>query len=179
MTGGVLKSEKIYSGRTVDLRVDDVTLPNGHRTRLEVIHHPGASAVVPILADGRVVLIRQYRHAVGGELLEVPAGKLSPGEDPAACAARELEEEAGYRAGTLERLTTIVTTPGFTDERIHLFIGKNLERTSQKLDADEVLNVVVMSLDTAIEKILSGEIADAKSICALTYVYLKQKDRHA
>lgn len=174
-----MKSERIYQGKIVDLWLDEVTLPNGHTTRLEVIHHPGASAVVPFLPDGRIVLIRQFRHAVGGTIFEVPAGKLTAGEDPAVCAARELEEETGYRAGTLERLTTILTTPGFTNERIHLFVARDLQAAEQRLDADEVLNVVTMTLNEAIEKYLSGEIIDAKSICALTHVYISQKDRHA
>jgi ADP-ribose pyrophosphatase len=144
---------------------------------MEVIHHPGASAIVPMLTDGRVILIRQFRHAVGGMILEVPAGKLDASEDPEVCASRELEEETGYRARTLERLTTIVTTPGFTDERIHLFIGRDLEPSTQRLDPDEVLDVVKMPLEEAVGKILSGEIIDAKSICALTVAYIMQRDR--
>src|SRR5207237_10407259 len=104
-----------FKGRGVTLDIDIVTLPNGATIELEMIHHPGAAAVVPMKEDGTVILIRQYRHAAGGYIYEIPAGKLHPGEDPKLCAARELQEEIGYRADSLELVTSILTTPGFTD----------------------------------------------------------------
>ena len=110
------------------LDVDTVTLPNGATVELEMIHHPGASAVVPMKDDGTVILIRQYRHAAGGYIFEIPAGKLHPGEDPKLCAARELQEEIGYRAASLELLVSVLTTPGFTDEVIHIYIGTGLTK---------------------------------------------------
>ena len=111
----------VYSGEWMEVVTEEVQLPNGHRVALDIVRHPGASAVVPFVSDEDVLLIRQYRYATGGYLYEVPAGKLDAGEAPEVCAARELEEEAGQRAGRLEKLGSIWTTPCFTDERIHLF----------------------------------------------------------
>ncbi|MEK7280047.1 MAG: NUDIX hydrolase, partial [Nitrospirota bacterium] len=108
-----LSKKNIYKGRIVDLNIEQVKLPNGKHIELEVIHHPGASAIVPLRDNGQVVLIKQFRYAAGGFIYEIPAGRLNKGEDPAACAARELEEEIGYKAGRLEKLITILTTPGF------------------------------------------------------------------
>src|SRR5438094_9733408 len=108
-------SRRMFKGRVVTLDIDTVTLPNGATIELEMIHHPGAAAVVPMKEDGTVILIRQYRHAAGGYIYEIPAGKLHPGEDPKLCAARELQEEIGYLAASLELLTSVLTTPGFTD----------------------------------------------------------------
>ncbi len=167
----LLSSEQIYSGKVLKLNLDTVVLPNGRTTKLEILRHPGASAVVPLKDDGRVVLIRQLRHAVGGFIYEIPAGKLDPQEDPRDCAARELEEEIGYRAGSLELLTSIWTAPGFTDEVIHIFQGTNLQQGKQNLDQDEVLEIVEWSLDEAMAKIQDGTIRDAKTIIGLQLVY--------
>jgi ADP-ribose diphosphatase len=165
--GESLESRRIFKGRVVDLSVDRVRLPNGNICELELIHHPGAAAVVPVDSAGNVLLIRQYRHATGGYLLEVPAGKLDPGESPETCAGREVQEEIGFRAGRLEPLGWIWTTPGFTDEKIWLFLARELSPASQQLQADEVLSVERLPLDEAVALALSGEITDAKSICAL------------
>lgn len=167
----LLSSEQIYSGKVLKLNLDTVVLPNGRTTKLEILRHPGASAVVPLKDDGRVVLIRQLRHAVGGFIYEIPAGKLDPQEDPRDCAARELEEEIGYHAGSLELLTSIWTAPGFTDEVIHIFQGTNLQQGKQNLDQDEVLEIVEWSLDEAMAKIQDGTIRDAKTIIGLQLVY--------
>ena len=165
--GEVLESRKIFKGRVVDLAVDRVRLPNGKVCELELIRHPGASVVVPVDSSGSAILIRQYRHATGGFLLEAPAGKLDPGESPEACAAREVQEETGFRAGRLEPLGWIWTTPGFTDEKIWLFLGQELSAASQALQPDEVLSVQRMPLEEAVEMALTGQITDAKTICAL------------
>ncbi len=149
--------------------VDEITLPNGHRTQLHVIRHPGAAAVVPFLSDREVLLIRQYRYAAGGVIWEVPAGKLDPGEDPLACAGRELAEETGYRAGRIEPLAGVLTTPGFTDEVIHLFAAFDLEPVGQTLQADEVIELCPMPLERALELVWSGELRDAKSALALIH----------
>jgi ADP-ribose pyrophosphatase len=141
----LLSTNRMYSGRVLKLDLDTVLLPNGRTTELEILRHPGASAIVPLKEDGRVVLIRQLRHAAGGFIYEIPAGKLDPQEDPRDCAVRELEEEVGYRAGFLELLTSIWTAPGFTDEVIHIFQGTNLEKGIQALDQDEVLEIVEYS----------------------------------
>jgi ADP-ribose pyrophosphatase len=165
-------SREIYTGRIVQLSVETVTLPNGATVDLEIVHHPGASAVVPLRSDGAVLLVRQYRHAAAGYLLEIPAGTLHRGEDPRDCARRELEEEVGCRADRLDYLCTIFTTPGFTDERIHLYRAAGLTPGTQALDPDEVLDVVAMPLDEAIREIERGGIRDAKSIVGLQTVFL-------
>ena len=119
-------TRNIYSGKIITLNIDTVTLPNGVTIDLEMVRHPGAAAVVPLKEDGTVVLIKQFRHAAGGFIYEIPAGKLHPGEDPKDCAARELEEEIGYQAGKLELLSSIFTAPGFTDEVIHVYLAEDL-----------------------------------------------------
>ncbi len=164
---GETQGREIYRGRVVHLFVDRVTLPNGTTTEIEVIRHPGAAAVVPLDWNGEVLLIKQYRHAAAGFIYEVPAGKLDAGEPPESCAARELIEEAGVEAGTIDRLGGILTTPGFTDEVIHLYLARDLAPASQRLDADEVLEVERVPLARALAMCVSGEMRDAKSICAL------------
>lgn len=164
-----MKRPPAYRGRTIDVYADEVELPSGVRVTLDVVRHPGASAVVPFTAPDRVVLIRQYRHCAGGMIYEVPAGKLDQDEPPEACAARELEEEAGLRAGRLERLGEILTTPGFTDERIHLFAAFDLEPVPQRLEADEWIERVELPLGRALELVWSGELRDAKSALALLH----------
>ena len=151
----------------VRVQTERVTLPNGHSVELDIVHHPGAAAVVPFVSASEVLLIRQYRHATGGTILEVPAGKLDPGESPVSCAARELEEEAGCRAGRLVDLGWIWTTPGFTDERIFLFAAFDLESVPHRHDADEVIEPVRMPLEAALRLVFGGEINDAKSAIAL------------
>ena len=158
----------VYQGRSIAVWVEDAVLPNGHTTPLDVVRHPGASAVVPFETGDDVILIRQYRHAVGGTIWEVPAGKLD-GDAPEVCAARELEEEAGRRAGRLEPLATILTTPGFTDERIHLFAAFDLEPVPHRREADEVIELVTMPLARALDLVWSGELCDAKSALALIH----------
>lgn len=158
-----------YRGRSISVFTEEVGLPNGRRVTLDIVRHPGAAAVVPFVSDDEVLLIRQFRHAAGGTIFEVPAGKLDGGEDPEACAARELEEEAGQRARRLERLGEIWTTPGFTDERIHLFAAFELEPVTQRLEEDEVIEVVRVRLDRALEMIWTGELRDAKSALALLH----------
>lgn len=167
-----MTSKTVYSGRIVKLNLETVTLPNGHRMDLEVIHHPGAAAVVPLRPDGSVLLVRQFRHAAGGYLLEIPAGTLNPGEDPRACALRELEEETGHCAGRLDFLLTVFTTPGFTDEVIHLYRATDLTLGTQALAEDEVLDLVEMPLADALAAIRSGAIRDAKTVVGLQAVSL-------
>lgn len=165
---------QIYKGRIVDLRLEEITLPNQVTMTIEMIRHPGAAAVVPLDDDGHVTLIHQFRHAAGGFIWEIPAGKLDGSEEPAACAARELQEEVGLAAGELVHLGSILTAPGFCDERIHLFLARALVPAEQCLEHDEVLSVSRMPLRRALEMIRSGEIEDAKTIAGLhhTAAYL-------
>lgn len=165
--------KNIYKGRIIDLSVETVTLPNGATAELELITHPGASAVVPLKDQETVVMIRQYRHAVGGYIYEIPAGKLHPGEDPKDCALREVEEEIGYKVGTLEPLLSFFTTPGFTDEIIHIFLGKDLMPGTQDLGEDEVLEIIEMPLAKTIDLIKEGSIKDGKTIIGLQAAYLQ------
>ena len=165
----------IYKGKVVILNVETVTLPNGATVDLEVIRHPGAAAIVPVKDDGTVILIRQFRHAAGGFIYEIPAGKLHPGEDPRDCAARELEEEIGYRASSFELLASIFTAPGFADEVIHIYKGTGLTKGRQKLDHDEVLDVVELPIEKAIAQIQDGTIRDGKTIVGLQVVYLQNR----
>ena len=160
-------SKEIYRGKVVHLFVDTVTLPNGHTTTLEMIRHPGAAAVVPFLDRATILLVRQYRHAAGGYLLEIPAGKLDPGEAPESCAARETAEETGYRPAHLEKLGAILTTPGFTDEIIHLYAGFALGPVAGGLEPDEDLTVEPRPFAEALALVERGEIQDAKTMSAL------------
>jgi ADP-ribose pyrophosphatase len=164
----VLESRQVFEGRVLDVRVDRVRLGNGHVSELEVVRHPGAVAVAALTATGDVLLVRQYRYATGGWVLEVPAGKLDPGEDPETAAIRELEEECGFRAGRLEPLGWVWTTPGFTNERIWLFLARDLEPSRAALQDDEVLTVEAVPIADAIERALDGTLEDAKSVCCLT-----------
>jgi len=158
---------ELHRGKIGSFGIETVTMPNGHVAHLEILRHPGASAIVPLHADGTVTLIRQYRHAAGGMIWEVPAGKLDPGEDPAECAKRELEEETGVSCGTVRHLTSILTTPGFTDERIHLYVGTDLGEVPTRLEPDEVIERHRVPGAEALAMIRRGEITDAKSIIAL------------
>jgi ADP-ribose pyrophosphatase len=165
--GEVLSRRLIHQGRILRLSLEQVLLPNGAQTQLEVIEHPGASTILPFAGPDEIILIRQHRHCAGGSLLEVPAGTLQPGETPEACALREVEEETGCRAGRLEPLGWIWTTPGFTTEKIHLFAAYDLSSGKTSPDPDEVITVERMSLSDALVRAARGEITDAKTIVTL------------
>jgi ADP-ribose pyrophosphatase len=168
-------TRRIFKGRVVTLDVDTVTLPNGATVELEMIHHPGAAAIVPLREDGTVILIRQFRHAAGGYIYEIPAGKLHPAEDPKLCAARELQEEIGYRATVLELMASVLTTPGFTDEIIHIYVGTGLTKGKQDLDHDEVIEIIELPLEKALAQVKDGTIRDAKTIVGLQMAYLRDR----
>lgn len=159
-------NRRSHRGAQFELVTETVPLPNGREVDLDLLPHPGASAVVPFLDADHVLLIRQYRHATGGYLMEIPAGKLDPGESPEACAARELEEETGYRAGRVEKLGAIWTSPGFTNEIIHLYAAYELEQTEQRLEADEIIELVPTPLDQVLAE-LGGPVVDGKTATAL------------
>jgi ADP-ribose pyrophosphatase len=174
--GTLISSRRGFAGRLINVDVETVRNPAGATIELEMVRHPGASAVVPVVSeldspDPHVLLLRQYRYAADGFIWEIPAGVLEPGEAPEDCARRELKEETGATAGHLERLTTVFTTPGFTDEKIHLFLASGLSVAGeQRLEADEVIEVVPRPLSEILEMIRDGEISDGKSIIALLYV---------
>jgi ADP-ribose pyrophosphatase len=169
-----LSSERIHTGKIVKMDRDRIRYPDGSEADVDIIRHPGASAVVPFLSDPKgedpqILLLRQYRYAADGYLYEIPAGRLDPGEAPADCAARELAEETGCAAKQMEPLITIVTTPGFTDERIHLFMASDLTRGPTAHEADEFVDVVIMRLSEALELIQRGEIVDGKTALGILY----------
>jgi ADP-ribose pyrophosphatase len=171
----LVSTERLHTGRIINLDRDTVRFPDGSTGKLEMLRHPGASAVVPLLdpvddPDPGVLLIRQFRHAAEDFIWEIPAGRLDPGEPPEACAARELEEEAGMRAGRLERLTTIYTTPGFTDERIHLFVATDLAPGEQGREVDEFMEVEARRWSEVMAMVRSGEIVDGKTLISLMFV---------
>jgi len=171
-----LRSEYKYRGKVVTLRVDQVLLPNGREGSREVIEHSGAVAVVPLTGDGRILLVRQYRKAVERELIEIPAGRLDPGEDPRDCASRELREETGFDAGRLEHIITFCTTPGFSDEMIHLFIARDLYPSALDCDEDEFISLLQVTPREAAAMITDGRIIDGKTICGI-YALLFQEQK--
>ena len=171
---GKVGGRRAYTGRIINLDVDTVRFPNGSTGELEMIRHPGASAVVPFVSDPagddpQLLLILQYRYAADGYLYEIPAGRLEPGEDPAECARRELQEETGCRAERVEPLFTMYTTPGFTDEKIHLFMAVGLTMGATGREADEFMTIETVTLSRALEMIERGEIQDAKTALGLLY----------
>ncbi len=170
--GAGTTSEYLYRGRVVTLRLDTLTACDGHTMRREVVEHRGAVAIVPMLTPETVLLIRQYRHAVGETLLEVPAGSLEPGEDPAACAARELEEEVGYRAGRIRPMFGQFLAPGYSSELLHVFLAEDLDPTVQHLDEDEQIEVEPTLLSDVRRLLREGRLRDAKTIAALLAVGL-------
>jgi ADP-ribose pyrophosphatase len=156
-----------YEGRLFDVEIVEVVGPDGRSRRREVVRHPGAVVILPILPDGRIVLIRNYRIAVEERLWELPAGKLERGEDPQHAAARELEEEAGFEAASIRALGSFLTSPGFADERIEAFVAEDLVEVGQRLEPGEDIDVEVKSPDEALAMIDGGKIRDAKTICTL------------
>jgi len=162
-----LSRKPIHRGRILDIGIERVRLPNGVEADLEIVRHPGAAAIVPIGDDGRVLLIRQYRYAAGGFLLEIPAGTRNAGELARDCALRELTEETGVRAGELIDLGEVVPVPGYSTERIHLFAARRLERAAQALDPDELIEVQPVAFAEIGRMLVDGTIVDAKSIVAL------------
>lgn len=170
-----LQSRRAYTGKIISLDVDEVRFPDGSIGELEIIRHPGASAVIPFLTDiaaddPQILLIRQYRYAAKGYLYEIPAGRLNPDEDPRNCALRELKEETGCTAAHMEHVFTMFTTPGFTDEKIHLFMATGLDGGESRHEADEFLDLHPTLLSQALQMVEAGEIQDAKSALGLLFI---------
>jgi ADP-ribose pyrophosphatase len=158
-----------WQGTWLRVATERVTLPDGRVSDLDVVRHPGAACIAAFPNDDEVLLIRQFRYATGGEILELPAGKLEAGEEPADCARRELEEEAGVRAGRLEHLASIWTTPGFSDERLHLYAAYELEEVGQRLEPHEAIELVPTRFEEALAQVWSGAIDDAKTALGLLH----------
>jgi ADP-ribose pyrophosphatase len=174
MASTTITSHRIFTGKVVALDVDQVRFPDGSIGELEMVRHSGAAAILPFLSDPEgedpeILLLRQYRYAADSYLYEIPAGKLDPGETPLACAARELREETGCIAEHLEHLLTVYTTPGFTDEQIHVFMAIGLTRGEAATEADEFLEVETMPLSRALFMIQNGDIRDAKTTLGILY----------
>ncbi|MGD9210874.1 MAG: NUDIX hydrolase [Desulfobacteraceae bacterium] len=167
MSTQVNTSHLLHRGRVFNILQDNVTLENGSCIDLEVIRHPGASAIVALTEKKEILLLKQYRYAVGGFIWEIPAGTFSGKEPPLACARRELQEETGYSANTWKKLGEITPVPGYSDERIHLFLAQDLEERVQNLDDDEVLMVQKVDYKKVLSMIDNGEIQDAKTLSAL------------
>lgn len=172
---GRLDGGRVWQHRFLDAHVDRVRFPDGSEGDQVLIHHPGAAAVVPVLSDAdgpdpQLLLIRQYRYAIGGDLWEIPAGRLEPGEAPIACAERELLEETGCRCERLVPLSFLWTTPGFTNEKIHLFMATGLTQGEAAREADEFMEVVPLRMSKVLEMIRDGDITDAKTMVAILYV---------
>ena len=173
-----LNSKKIFEGRIINLRVDEIELPNGTRSTREIVKHPGAVAIVALNHEGEALMVRQYRKAVEEALLEIPAGKLENGETIETCAQRELMEETGYYAQNLSQITSIYTSPGFSNEAIHIFLAENLKREPRKADFDEYIQLEMLLFKDAVEKAFAGVFKDAKTVVGLllAYNYLKGRD---
>jgi ADP-ribose pyrophosphatase len=163
----VLESRSVYQGRKVHLRVDTVALPGGRTALREIVSVPQAAVIVPLTEDGRVYLVRQYRAAIASYLLELPAGTLNPGEEPLACARRELAEEIGRQAGDWQLITSFYSMPGICDEVLHLFLARRLTPAESHPDLDEFIEVMTLPLDEAVALARSGQLRDAKSIIGL------------
>jgi len=167
MSAVVNRTVTLHQGRVFNLVKENYTLENGVTSEMDFIQHPGAAAMVPLLNDQEVVLIKQYRHAIREFIWEIPAGTLDAGETPLNCAKRELVEETGYSADDWHRLGTITPVPGCSNERIHIFLASDLKPAEQQLDDDEMLNVHPVQLNDALQMILAGEISDGKTISGL------------
>ena len=167
MTAKVNNRSTIHQGKVFELVRENITLENGTTTDVEFIEHPGAAAIIPFLDDSRIVLLKQYRHALKTYIWEIPAGTLDPREKIIDCAKRELIEETGYSASGWHKLGEITPVPGYSDERIHIYLATQLQPAEQHLDADEVIQVQEVEFKDAMDMIGNGEIQDAKSIAGL------------
>lgn len=165
-TEKTVKQNTIYEGKVLNLRCDDVTLPDGKGAKREIVDHPGGACILCV-RDGKVALVRQYRYAYGEEFLELPAGKLHRGEDPKLAAMRELEEETGLIAEDLKKLLILYPSPGYSNEKIYIYEAIGVKEGRQHLDEDEFLSVIYLPVAEAVEKVKRGEINDSKTMAAL------------
>lgn len=170
-TEKTVANETIYEGKVISLRVEDVELPDGKLAKRELVKHPGAVAVLAVTAEGKLVFVRQFRKALERTLVEIPAGKIEPGEDKRITAIRELEEETGYRAEQFEYIQSFATSPGFADEVIHLYVATGLQKVENPAagDEDEFIDILECTIEEAEQLVADGEVFDAKTLYAILY----------
>ena len=164
-----ISSKKVYEGSFLDVRKDIVNLPDGNTSTREWINHPGAACIIPVLSDGRLALIKQYRYPVKSIMIELPAGKLEPGEDPEECAVRELEEEIGYSAGKLTFVSKIHPAIGFANEEMWIFLAENLIKSQKNTDRDEFVELIPTSIKDSVKMVWNGTITDVKTIIGILW----------
>ncbi|MHA6166844.1 ADP-ribose pyrophosphatase [Bacillus mojavensis] len=171
-----IAKEQIFSGKVIDLYVEDVELPNGKTSKREIVKHPGAVAVLAVTDEGKIIMVKQFRKPLERTIVEIPAGKLEKGEEPEYTALRELEEETGYTAKKLTKMTAFYTSPGFADEIVHVFLAEELSVLEEKreLDEDEFVEVMEVTLEDALKLVESREVYDAKTAYAIQYLQLKE-----
>ena len=165
-----IDSTKVFSGKLIDLYLDNVRLPNGKKSTREWVDHPGAVCIVPILNNGDILLIRQFRYGPRKEFIEIPAGKLDKNEEPLKCGIRELEEETGYKSNKLTYLTNIHPAIGFSNEKMWMYLAEDLELSEKKLDEDEFLELLPTPLNIALEWVFTGKITDVKTIIGIMWL---------
>ena len=170
-----IHSQPIFKGKVISLKVDDVTLPNGETSKREIVNHPGAVAVIAITGEGKLVVVEQYRKALERSIIEIPAGKLEPGELPEVTAARELEEETGYGCNELTYLQSFATSPGFADEVIHLFVARGLYKIENRaaMDEDEFVELMEITVEEGERMIAQQKIFDAKTAFAILWMKMQ------
>ena len=170
-------SENIFKGKLLDVRKDKVTLPNNKIGFREWINHPGAACIIPLLSENKIILVKQYRYPIREETIEIPAGKIDSGEDPEKCAYRELEEETGYKAKKLTLLTSFYPAIGFANEKIWIYLAKNLVKSNSNTDKDEFVETISVDLNIALDMVAQGMIKDSKTIIGLMWLdkYLKNE----
>lgn len=179
MSARINKNVTLHEGKVFRLVRENITLENGVTVDIDIIHHPGASAIVPVTESNTLLMIKQYRHAAGDFIWEIPAGTLDPDENPLHCAKRELIEETGFSAGEWKKLGEITPLPGYSDERIHIFLATDLTPAEQDLDVDEILHVHEIGFDDAVGMVHRGEIEDGKTISALFMAKLRLNDSNS
>lgn len=170
-------TKEIFNGKIIKVQVDDVTLPNGKIAKREIVKHPGAVGIIPVTEEGNIIMVEQFRKPLEHSLLEIPAGKLEPGEDPLVTAIRELEEETGYAASNMDYLLSFYTAPGFSNEIIHLYLATDLQKIENPLDGDEdeFVELHELTLEEAVQSLEGNRVYDAKTAYAILYLQLKRK----
>lgn len=171
-----ISTEKIFEGKVISLQVDDVELPDGNRSKREIIKHPGAVAIIAITEENKIIMVEQYRKAMERSLVEIPAGKLEAGEEPLHTAGRELEEETGYECERMEHIISFYTSPGFADELVHIYFAHNLRKKENAApgDEDEFVEVYELTLEEAEQYLQEGKIRDAKTAYAVQFLQLRK-----